>query len=368
MKKLKFIISGGGTGGHIFPALAIAQELEHKFSGCEILFVGANGRMEMEKIPDAGYTIKGLDVVGIQRSFSINSLVKNFSFPIRLLKSLTAAKKIIESFNPDVVIGVGGYASGPTLRMANKLGVPTLIQEQNSYAGLTNKWLSKKAHKICVAYENMSQFFPEPKLVLTGNPVRKDLMDMDQKSDLALKHFNIDKGDKVILVIGGSLGAKSINEGLLASLDILKNQPIQLIWQVGKRYFDQISNHKKLQEFKNVHAMPFIKKMDLAYEVADLVISRAGALSISEITLTGKASLLIPSPNVAEDHQRKNAMALVKRNAAVLVNDNDTRSALEKALNLLKDELQISEIAKNAKKMGKPNAARDIVNEIEKLI
>ena len=368
MRKLKFIISGGGTGGHIFPALAIAQEIEHKFLDCEILFVGANGRMEMEKIPDAGYTIKGLDVVGIQRSFSINSLVKNFSFPIRLLKSLTAAKKIIESFNPDVVIGVGGYASGPTLRMANKLGVPTLIQEQNSYAGLTNKWLSKKAHKICVAYENMSQFFPEPKLVLTGNPVRKDLMDMDQKSDLALKHFNIDKGDKVILVIGGSLGAKSINEGLLASLDILKNQPIQLIWQVGKRYFDQISNHKKLQEFKNVHAMPFIKKMDLAYEVADLVISRAGALSISEITLTGKASLLIPSPNVAEDHQRKNAMALVKRNAAVLVNDNDTRSALEKALNLLKDELQISEIAKNAKKMGKPNAARDIVNEIEKLI
>ena len=368
MKKLKFIISGGGTGGHIFPALAIAQELEHKFSDCEILFVGANGRMEMEKIPDAGYTIKGLDVVGIQRSFSINSFIKNFSFPIRLLKSLTAAKKIIESFNPDVVIGVGGYASGPTLRMANKLGVPTLIQEQNSYAGLTNKWLSKKAHKICVAYENMSQFFPEPKLVLTGNPVRKDLMDMDQKSDLALKHFNIDKGDKVILVIGGSLGAKSINEGLLASLDILKNQPIQLIWQVGKRYFDQISNHKKLQEFKNVHAMPFIKKMDLAYEVADLVISRAGALSISEITLTGKASLLIPSPNVAEDHQRKNAMALVKRNAAVLVNDNDTRSALEKALNLLKDELQISEIAKNAKRMGKPNAARDIVNEIEKLI
>ena len=368
MKKLKFIISGGGTGGHIFPALAIAQELEHKFLDCEILFVGANGRMEMEKIPDAGYTIKGLDVVGIQRSFSINSLVKNFSFPIRLLKSLTAAKKIIESFNPDVVIGVGGYASGPTLRMANKLGVPTLIQEQNSYAGLTNKWLSKKAHKICVAYENMSQFFPESKLVLTGNPVRKDLMDMDQKSDLALKHFNIDKGDKVILVIGGSLGAKSINEGLLASLDILKNQPIQLIWQVGKRYFDQISNHKKLQEFKNVHAMPFIKKMDLAYEVADLVISRAGALSISEITLTGKASLLIPSPNVAEDHQRKNAMALVKRNAAVLVNDNDTRSALEKALNLLKDELQISEIAKNAKRMGKPNAARDIVNEIEKLI
>ena len=368
MKKLKFIISGGGTGGHIFPALAIAQELEHKFLDCEILFVGANGRMEMEKIPDAGYTIKGLDVVGIQRSFSINSIVKNFSFPIRLLKSLTAAKKIIESFNPDVVIGVGGYASGPTLRMANKLGVPTLIQEQNSYAGLTNKWLSKKAHKICVAYENMSQFFPESKLVLTGNPVRKDLMDMDQKSDLALKHFNIDKGDKVILVIGGSLGAKSINEGLLASLDILKNQPIQLIWQVGKRYFDQISNHKKLQEFKNVHAMPFIKKMDLAYEVADLVISRAGALSISEITLTGKASLLIPSPNVAEDHQRKNAMALVKRNAAVLVNDNDTRSALEKALNLLKDELQISEIAKNAKRMGKPNAARDIVNEIEKLI
>ena len=363
MKKLKFIISGGGTGGHIFPALAIAQELEHKFSNCEILFVGANGRMEMEKIPDAGYTIKGLDVVGIQRSFSINSLIRNFSFPVRLLKSLTAAKKIIESFNPDAVIGVGGYASGPTLRMANRLGIPTLIQEQNSYAGLTNKWLSKKAHKICVAYENMDQFFPKTKLVLTGNPVRKDLMDIGQKSDLALKHFNIDKGDKVILVIGGSLGAKSINEGLLYSLDVLKNQPVQLIWQVGKRYFDQITNNEKLKEFKNIHAMPF-----LAYEIADLVISRAGALSISEITLTGKASLLIPSPNVAEDHQRKNAMALVKQKAAVLVNDNETRTVLEKSLLLLKDERQILEISRNAKRMGKPNAARDIVNEIEKLI
>ena len=368
MKKLKFIISGGGTGGHIFPALAIAQELEHKFSNCEILFVGANGRMEMEKIPDAGYTIKGLDVVGIQRSFSMNSLIKNFSFPVRLLKSLTAAKKIIEYFNPDAVIGVGGYASGPTLRMANRLGIPTLIQEQNSYAGLTNKWLSKKAHKICVAYDNMDQFFPKSKLVITGNPVRKDLMDMGPKSDLALKHFNINKGDKVILVIGGSLGAKSINEGILSSLDVLKNQPVQLIWQVGKRYFDQISKNEKLNEFKNVHAMPFIKRMDLAYEIADLVISRAGALSISEITLTGKASLLIPSPNVAEDHQRKNAMALVKQKAAVLVNDNETRFALEKAMALLKDELKILEISKNAKKMGKPNAARDIVIEIEKLI
>ena len=368
MKKLKFIISGGGTGGHIFPALAIAQELEHKFSNCEILFVGANGRMEMEKIPDAGYTIKGLDVVGIQRSFSMNSLIKNFSFPVRLLKSLTAAKKIIEYFNPDAVIGVGGYASGPTLRMANRLGIPTLIQEQNSYAGLTNKWLSKKAHKICVAYDNMDQFFPKSKLVITGNPVRKDLMDMGPKSDLALKYFNINKGDKVILVIGGSLGAKSINEGILSSLDVLKNQPVQLIWQVGKRYFDQISKNEKLKEFNNVHAMPFIKRMDLAYEIADLVISRAGALSISEITLTGKASLLIPSPNVAEDHQRKNAMALVKQNAAVLVNDNETRFALEKAMALLKDELKIFEISKNAKKMGKPNAARDIVIEIEKLI
>ena len=368
MKKLKFIISGGGTGGHIFPALAIAQELEHKFSNCEILFVGANGRMEMEKIPDAGYNIKGLDVVGIQRSFSMNSLIKNFSFPVRLLKSLTAAKKILECFNPDAVIGVGGYASGPTLRMANRLGIPTLIQEQNSYAGLTNKWLSKKAHKICVAYDNMDQFFPKSKLVITGNPVRKDLMDMGPKSDLALKHFNINKGDKVILVIGGSLGAKSINEGILSSLDVLKNQPVQLIWQVGKRYFDQISKNEKLKEFKNVHAMPFIKRMDLAYEIADLVISRAGALSISEITLTGKASLLIPSPNVAEDHQRKNAMALVKQNAAVLVNDNETRFALEKAMALLKDELKIFEISKNAKKMGKPNAARDIVIEIEKLI
>ncbi len=368
MRKMKFIISGGGTGGHIFPALAIAQELEAKFSDCKILFVGANGRMEMEKIPEAGYEIKGLDVVGIQRSFSISSLIKNLSFPFRLLISLNVAKMIIKSFNPDVVIGVGGYASGPTLRMANKLGIPTLIQEQNSYAGLTNKWLSQKANKICVAYNNMEQFFPKSKLVLTGNPVRKDLIDIGQKSEIALKYFNIQKSQKVILVIGGSLGAKSINEGLIDSLDLLKDQPIQLIWQVGKRFFEQIQNNDKVKLFKNVKVMPFIKKMDLAYDVADLVISRAGALSISEITLTGKASLLIPSPNVAEDHQRKNAMSLVKQKAAVLINDDDASHVLEKALSMLNDENQIIEIAKNAKKMGKPNAAKDIVTEIAKLI
>ena len=368
MSSYKIIISGGGTGGHIYPAIAIAKKILEISKDSEILFVGAKGRMEMEKVPEEGFEIVGLNVVGIQRSMSINAILKNLKFPFLLLKSFNHARKIIKDFQPNIVVGVGGYASGPTLRIAQSLKIPTLIQEQNSYAGLTNKWLSKKTKKICVAYENMNQFFEKNKLVLTGNPVRKDIENLDAKLLDAKTYFKVSKNEKVILVLGGSLGAKSINEGILSSIDTIKDQPIKLLWQVGKRYFDSIENQLTQINIPNVKALAFIKRMDLAYSLADLVISRAGALSISELTLAGKPSILVPSPNVSEDHQTKNAMSLVNKSAAILVEDKDTDSLLRTALDLLKQENQLNTISKNAKKMGKPNASEDIVNEIFKLI
>ena len=368
MSSYKIIISGGGTGGHIYPAIAIAKKILEISKDSEILFVGAKGRMEMEKVPEEGFEIVGLNVVGIQRSMSINAIFKNLKFPFLLLKSFNHARKIIKDFQPNIVVGVGGYASGPTLRMAHSLKIPTLIQEQNSYAGLTNKWLSKKTKKICVAYENMNKFFETNKLVLTGNPVRKDIENLDAKLLDAKTYFKVSKNEKVILVLGGSLGAKSINEGILNSIDTIKDQPIKLLWQVGKRYFDSIENQLNQINIPNVKALAFIKRMDLAYSLADLVISRAGALSISELTLAGKPSILVPSPNVSEDHQTKNAMSLVNKSAAILVEDKDTDSLLRTALDLLKQENQLDTISKNAKKMGKPNASEDIVNEIFKLI
>ena len=368
MSSYKVIISGGGTGGHIYPAIAIAKKILEIKKDSEILFVGAKGRMEMEKVPEEGFEIVGLNVVGIQRSISINGILKNLKFPFLLMKSLNHARKIIKDFQPNIVVGVGGYASGPTLRMAHRLKIPTLIQEQNSYAGLTNKWLSKKTKKICVAYENMNQFFEPTKLVLTGNPVRKDIENLDAKLSEAKTYFKVSKNEKVILVLGGSLGAKSINEGILNSIHTIKDQPIKLLWQVGKRYFESIENQLNQINIPNVKALAFIKRMDLAYSIADIVISRAGALSISELTLAGKPSILVPSPNVSEDHQTKNAMSLVNKSAAILVEDKQTDYLLRTALDLLKEENQLNTISKNAKKMGKPNASDDIVKEIFKLI
>ena len=367
MPKFKVVISGGGTGGHIYPAIAIAKQILEENSNAKILFVGANGRMEMEKIPEEGFQIVGLDIVGIQRSLSIGSLIRNLKFPFLLLNSLTHAKKILVDFNPNVVVGVGGYASGPTLRMAHKLGIPTLIQEQNSFAGLTNKWLSKKALKICVAYDNMERFFESNKIILTGNPVRKDIENLSSKIEEANKYFNIKNSEKVILVLGGSLGAKSINEGIMKSADYLSNKPVKLIWQVGKRYIENIQNWLSDNNFENIQVMPFIKRMDLAYSISDLIISRAGALSISELTLAGKPSILVPSPNVSEDHQTKNAMSLVKKSAAILIKDHQTDQLITKAMNLLEDEKLLLKISKNARSLGKPNATRDIVKEIFKL-
>ena len=363
-KQYKIIISGGGTGGHIFPALAVANEIISRKPDSCILFIGAKGRMEMDKVPLEGFDIIGLDVVGIQRSFSLNAIIKNIKFPFLLLKSLKNAKKIIVDFRPDIVIGFGGYASGPTLKVANKLRIPTLIQEQNSYAGLTNKWLSSKASKICVAYEKMDKFFKSDKITITGNPVRKDIINVASKREEAIRYFKLNNDEKVILILGGSLGAKSINEGILKSLDLVKNKPLKVLWQVGKRYVDDVNASLSNRINKNISVMAFIKRMDLAYAASDVVISRAGALSISEISTCAKASILIPSPNVSEDHQTKNALYLVDKNAALIVKDNETEKALETAINLLEHPEKLKTIENNVKHLAKPNACQHIVDEI----
>jgi UDP-N-acetylglucosamine--N-acetylmuramyl-(pentapeptide) pyrophosphoryl-undecaprenol N-acetylglucosamine transferase len=361
----KFIISGGGTGGHIFPAIAIANELMVNYPDSEILFVGAKGKMEMKKVPEAGYKIKGLEIVGLQRRLTI----RNLFFPFKLLKSLSDAKKIIKEFNPDIVIGVGGYASGPTLRVAGKLGIPTLIQEQNSYAGLTNKLLAKNAKKICVAYDGMDVFFPQQKIVLTGNPVRNDILNTTAKKALSLTHFGLNPNLKTILIIGGSLGARTINESIKDKLKQIKACNVQLLWQTGSYYFSSMKSAVEREGCLNVFPQEFIRKMDFAYAVSDVIISRAGALSVSELCIVGKPVILVPSPNVSEDHQTKNAKSLVDKKAAIHVNDVDSHTKLvELALELVDNERFCKELSTNIKKLAKPNAAKEIVLEIKKLI
>lgn len=361
----KIIISGGGTGGHIFPALSIARAIQRRSSNAEILFVGAHNRMEMEKVPDAGYNIVGLPVTGLQRSLSI----KNLAFLPKLLISVSKCKAIINTFKPDVVIGVGGYASGPLLHKAQSMNVPTLIQEQNSYAGLTNKLLAKKAKKICVAYENMQRYFPSHTIKLTGNPVRKDLLNSTTNQDEAYTYFNLKPELKTVLVIGGSLGARTINHSIAAQLDELIRKKVQVIWQTGKYYYEQA--HKDLQEYSkhNVQVHQFINRMDLAYSAADYIISRAGAGSISELCIVGKPTILVPSPNVAEDHQTKNAMALVEKEAAILVHDNKAvENLIPELLQLMIDESKQVDLAVNISKLAKPDADELIVDEVFKLI
>ena len=361
----KFIISGGGTGGHIFPAIAIANELKVNYPDSEILFVGAKGKMEMKKVPEAGYKIKGLEIVGLQRRLTI----KNLLFPFKLLKSLSDAKKIIKEFNPDIVIGVGGYASGPTLRVAGKLGIPTLIQEQNSYAGLTNKLLAKNARKICVAYDGMDVFFPKKKIVFTGNPVRNDILNTTAKKAIAITHFGLNPNLKTILIIGGSLGARTINESIKDKLTQIKACNVQLLWQTGSYYYSAMKSAVDGEACSNVFPQEFINKMDFAYAVSDVIISRAGALSVSELCIVGKPAILVPSPNVSEDHQTKNAKSLVDKKAAIHVNDVDSHTKLvELALELVDNESFCNELSTNIKKLAKPNAAKEIVLEIKKLI
>lgn len=365
METKKIIISGGGTGGHIFPAIAIADTIKHKYPNAEILFVGAEGKMEMEKVPKAGYEIVGLPIRGIQRKLTL----KNLAVPFKLIASLLKAKRIVKQMKPDIAIGVGGYASAATLRVASGQKVPTLIQEQNSYPGITNKWLAKRAKVICVAYENLERFFPKEKIVVTGNPVRNEMVQIEGKRAEAFSFFNLDPAKKTILVIGGSLGARTLNSSIKKDLQKLINADVQVIWQCGKMYLNSLRND--LGELANsdlVHLSDFIFKMDLAYAAADLIISRAGAISVSEVCLVGKPVILVPSPNVSEDHQTKNAMALVSKNAAVLVKDIDAVEQLvDKALSTLKDEVKCAQLSTEIKKLAIADAADRILVEIEKL-
>ena len=359
------MISGGGTGGHIYPAIAIAKAFEEAFPNAEILFVGAKGRMEMQKVPEVGYQIEGLNISGIQRKLSL----KNLSFPFKLIGSLIKAEHLISKFKPDVVVGVGGYASGPLLYRASRRKIPTLIQEQNSYAGLTNKLLAPKVNKICVAYENMDQFFPEEKLVLTGNPVRIDILKVSSLRNESIRHFNLDPQKQTVLVVGGSLGARTLNESIFRHLDAIQQNNIQLLWQIGKIYINEFTERLTGKSLPNIRTFEFLKEMDLAYAAADVVISRAGALSISEISLAGKAAIFVPSPNVAEDHQTKNAAALVKNNAAKMITDKQARKELVPfCIDLLKDEKTREEMQQNIKKMAKEHATDNILQEIKKLL
>jgi UDP-N-acetylglucosamine--N-acetylmuramyl-(pentapeptide) pyrophosphoryl-undecaprenol N-acetylglucosamine transferase len=361
VKPYKFIISGGGTGGHIYPAVAIANELKSRYPDAEFLFVGAKDRMEMDKVPQLGYAIKGLWISGFQRSFSL----KNLIFPLKLISSLWESRKIIKSFQPDIAIGTGGYASAPLLKVASNKGIPCLIQEQNSYAGITNKWLSAKVKKICVAYDGMERYFPSEKIRLTGNPVRQDLLDISKKRKESLSFFKLDSQKKTLLVLGGSLGARRINALINSSLDFFSKLNLQIIWQCGSYYFE--SYKEKGNENVQVHA--FLNRMDLAYAASDFIISRAGALSVSELCLVGKPVVFIPSPNVSEDHQIKNAKSISSKEAAILIAEKDLEIQFEDEFyKLFSSEENQLQLSKNCKALGKPNATKEIVEEIEKLL
>ncbi len=361
MKPYNILISGGGTGGHIYPAIAIANELKLRYPDAKFLFVGAKDRMEMEKVPQAGYEIKGLWISGVQRKLTID----NLSFPFKLLSSLWKAKKIIKQFKPDVAIGTGGFASGPTLIVANRKGIPTLIQEQNSFPGITNKLLSKKANKVCVAYDHLERFFPLDKIVKTGNPVRQDLLTIDSKTDEGKQFFKLDKTKKTILVLGGSLGARKINQLIENNLEFFKNKEEQVIWQCGKLYFEE---YKKYDALEYVQVHQFVNRMDLAYAASDIIISRAGASSVSELCIVGKPVIFIPSPNVAEDHQTKNAKSIADKQGAILLKESELETFSTVFETLLKDEGKQKELSENIKELALPRATTDIVNEIEKLL
>ena len=361
MNDIRVIVSGGGTGGHIFPALSIANAVRAKCPEAEILFVGAENRMEMQRVPAAGYRIIGLPVSGFDRK----NLLKNIAVLWRLMKSRCKARRIIRDFAPHVAVGVGGYASGPTLKEAGAMGIPTLLQEQNSYAGVTNKLLAKQAACICVAYEGMERFFPKEKIKLTGNPVRQNLLDATITHDEAVRTFGLDPTRKTVLIVGGSLGARTLNESMLAAWDALKDSDVQFIWQTGKYYYDDITRQLEGRELPNVHVCDFISSMDAAYAAADLVISRAGAGSISEFCLLGKAVILVPSPNVSEDHQTKNALALVSKDAALYVKDVDAPTALiPLALDAVKDEARLSALSQNILTLAFHHSAEVIADEV----
>jgi UDP-N-acetylglucosamine--N-acetylmuramyl-(pentapeptide) pyrophosphoryl-undecaprenol N-acetylglucosamine transferase len=362
--ELRVIISGGGTGGHIFPAVSIANAVKDLRPDAKILFVGALGRMEMQRVPAAGYDIKGLPIQGFDRK----NLLKNVKVLYKIWKSQRMARQIIKEFRPQVAVGVGGYASGPTLNMAAAQGIPCLLQEQNSYAGVTNKLLAKKAAKICVAYEGMERFFPAEKIMLTGNPVRQQLLESTVTREAAVRSFGLDPEKKTILLVGGSLGARTINESVLQHLDLIKNGDVQFIWQTGKFYSAEIAERLKGHEMPQLKVLDFISDMAAAYKAADLVISRAGASSVSEFCLLGKPVILVPSPNVAEDHQTKNALALVHRDAALYVKDVEAKEKLlPLAIATVHDDAKLESLSKNVLKLALPDSARIIAQEVIKL-
>ena len=362
-QSINILISGGGTGGHIYPAIAIANELKERYPHAKFLFVGAKDKMEMEKVPEAGYEITGLWISGIQRKLTF----KNLLFPVKLLVSLFKSRKIIKEFKPDIAIGTGGFASGPTIIMANRCKIPTLIQEQNSYPGITNKLLSRKSKIICVAYDGLDRFFPKEKIVKTGNPVRSSLLSMHTKDKIfdGNKLYHLKQKTTTILVLGGSLGARKINQLIEQNIVFFKEQKVQVIWQCGKLYFDE---YKKYNEFENIHVHSFINKMDLAYAAADIIISRAGASSVSELCIVGKPTIFIPSPNVAEDHQTKNAKSIVDKHGAILLRENELETFPIVFETLLKDEGKQESLSLNIKELALPNATHNIINQVEKLL
>lgn len=362
MRPLKFILSGGGTGGHIYPAIAIANELKSRFPDAEFLFVGASDRMEMQKVPQAGYEIEGLWIAGLQRKLTLQNLM----FPIKLMRSLMKSKSIVRKFKPDVVIGTGGFASGPLMQAAASSGIPIIVQEQNSFPGITNKLLGKKAAKICVAYNGLEKYFPKDKLVLTGNPVRKDIIGLEGKREEACRHYGLNPAKKTLLVLGGSLGARAINELIAKEMVNFSAQSVQVIWQCGKFYHDQYKHH---QDENRIQVVAFIDRMDLVYAAADVIISRAGASSVSELCIVGKPVIFIPSPNVAEDHQTKNAQSIVNHEAAILLREADlnTRFSTE-FTNLLNDEDLRRTLGENIKKLARPLATQEIVDQIIEVV
>lgn len=365
MPSPRVIISGGGTGGHIFPAIAIANALKEKNRDTEILFIGAKGRMEMEKVPAAGYNIEGLWISGLQRSLTL----KNLSFPIKLISSMIRARKILKEFKPDVAVGVGGYASGPMLRVATGNDVPALIQEQNSYPGITNKLLGSRVNKVCVAYDGMERFFPREKIILTGNPVRKEVVQLEGKKQAALEFFGLTADRPILLVIGGSLGARSINRAIKKHLDLFAEKNYQVIWQTGKGYIAEAKEATRSLEEKGIKAYDFINKMDYAYALADLVVSRAGAIAVSELCLVRKPAILVPLPHAAEDHQTKNAMALVNHGAAKLMKDPEAEAELGSlVVELMESEEQREKLSISIARLGFDNAADVIANEVLKLV
>ena len=360
-QSINILISGGGTGGHIYPAIAIANELKLRYPNSKFLFVGAKDKMEMEKVPQAGYEIKGLWIAGIQRKITFTNVL----FPFKLLSSLLKSRRIIKQFKPNIAIGTGGFASGPALLMASLNKIPTLIQEQNSYPGITNKLLDKKSHKICVAYDHLERVFPADKILKTGNPVRQDLLLIHTKRDASLSFFNLNKNKKTVLVLGGSLGARRVNELIESQLDFFNQQNLQVIWQCGKLYN---LAYQKYHDLAHVQVHPFINQMGMAYAASDFIISRAGASSVSELCIVGKPVLFIPSPNVAEDHQTNNAKSVVDQNAAIMIKESELDSFAVVFETLLKDQGKQQSLSENIKALALPSATSDIVNEIEKLL